>query len=112
MKKFSGVKMKLNLTKNKGNLEVNATQVIGILVLIIVIGYVSITGLTLNSDFAKTQRDALSSSTSETGMAMGNVSSKVARAYGQSSNLPYIYVAVLMIAAILSILGYLKLYSG
>jgi hypothetical protein len=88
---------------------VNAYGVVGILVLILVIGYVSITGLSLNQSAADSMGSDL---TGENLAVKNNITTKIAKAYGQSSNLPYIYVAVLMIAAILSILGYLKFYGG
>ena len=94
--------------RNKGQM-INAEGVVGILVLILVIGYVINIGLGLNNSAATDLQGDL------TGDALAkarNATTKVNAAYGQASNLPSIYIAILMIGAILSILVYLKYYRG
>lgn len=89
--------------RNKGQVNVEGT--IGTLVLLLAIGIVISLGVGLNNDVSS------SIGTDLTGQPLAvknNATEKVNNAYQTASSLPTIYVAILMIGAVLGIIGFVR----
>lgn len=85
---------------------VNAGGAIALLVVILMIGIIIPIAISLNADIS-TDMMALSSATTSQNV-IGNTTEKVNNAYQTSTSLPTIYVAVLMIGAVLGIISFMR----